>query len=167
MLRYFDRNHFLKSLRPLHQQVRATPIEQLRARRSGQDPVGELADRFRQYFCGIDGVLLSRDELRTWAPAYAALTPNSAASIPDYKRWVARVGEHEFVDEIILAAVAQHVGIWVVVIPFTPPSAPTLWQIVDHPGETFRDAFSIAEPQRLVLGNNDIHYVWLPRGETG
>ena len=167
MLRYFDRTQFLKSLRPLHQQVRATPIEQLAARRSGQDPVGELADRFRQYFCGIDGVLLSRDELRTWAPAYAALTPSSAASIPDYKRWVARVGKHELADEIILAAVAQHVRVWVVAIPFTPLSAPTQWQIVDHPSETFRDEFGIAEPRRLVLGNNDIHYVWLPHRETG
>ena len=100
------------------------------------------------------------------ANGHAALTPNSEASIPDYKRWIARVGEHEFADEIILAAVAQHVRVWVVVIPFTPPSAPTQWQIVDHPGEHFRNEVGIAEPRRLVLGNNDIHYVWLPRGET-
>ena len=116
--------------------------------------------------CGIDGLLLSRDELRIWAPAYAALTPSSSASISDYKRWVARVGEHEFADEIVLAAVAQHVRVWVVVIPFTPPTAPTQWQIVDHPGEAFRDEFGIAEPRRMVLGNKDVHYVWLPRGQT-
>ena len=163
---YFDANPFLKSLRHLYQQVRDTPIEQLGARQNRRDPVGDLADRFRQYFCGNDGLLFSREGLRKWAPAYAALTPGSSASIQDYKRWVARVAKHEFADEIILAAVAQHVRVWIVVIPFTPPTVQTEWRIVDHPDEDLRNAFSIAGGQRLVLGNNDVHYVWLPRGDS-
>ena len=67
--------------------------------------------------------LPTRDEAVAYIMAHGLqdLLVSMNDSLGEYKRPTAV----EFADEIILAAVAQHVRVWVVVIPFTPPTAPT------------------------------------------
>ena len=95
---------------PLRRQVRKTPCINLRAsnRRSTSDPLGLLAQLLRHYFAkGEDCVLRrSRDEL-VWFPAFAALTPLARSrTLTDYRRWVARIAENEYADELVVVAVA-------------------------------------------------------------
>ena len=129
-----------------------------------RDAVALLADRLRQRFCGRDGILKTPQEVRIWLPAYAALTPamHRGASAADFKAWVDRVGEHELADEIVMAAVAIHLRLWVVVVPFTPAGASTQWQIQAHPGQQLRTELGVVASRRIILGNNDVDYVWLP-----
>ena len=124
-----------------------------------------LADRLRQYFCADGtGLLHQPVEMQKWLPAFAALTPAARAVTPrDYKTWLARVAVNEFEDEIIMAAVAMHLRIWVVVVPFTPATAPREWVITEYPHATVRERPGIDHTRRVFLGNNDVHYVWLRR----
>ena len=131
----------------------------------GIDVVGLLANRLRQLFCAPGtGRLHQPTEMQKWLPAFAALTPcPRGATLQDYKSWLARVAQNEFADEIIMAAVAQHLRLWIVVVPYTPSTAPREWTITEYPDSTTRGLLGIDGRRKVYLGNNDVHYVWLRR----
>ena len=153
-----QRNDFFTSLVTLRRQVRETPCINLRAsnRRSSSDPLGLLAQLLRHYFAkGEDCVLRRRRDGMPWFPAFASLTPLAhATTLADYRRWVGRIAESEYADEIVVAAVAKEMQVQIVVVPYTPHSAGGMWAIPQYE----RD---ISDERTIYLGNNDVHYVWL------
>ena len=78
-----------------------------------------------------------------------------------YHRWLDKVSVNEFADELILAATAEYLKLFIVVVPYTPPGAAGQWAISEHPYKEARQAQNIDETRMIILGNNDVHYVWL------
>ena len=100
--------------------------------------------------------------MQKWLPAFAALTPaDRRATVEDYKSWLSRVAVDEFADEIFLAAVALHLRLWIVVVPYTPTTAPHEWAITEYPHATMSKRLGIDHKRKVYIGNNDVHYVWL------
>jgi len=132
-------------------EIRQQAPEKLRLEhRKAFDAVGVVADRLRPHFCASGGVLPGQ-AYSTWAAAFAALTRGvSGAATPEhYKRWLCRVAESEFADELIVSAVAQHMQLHIVVVP-----AQEHWQVSEY-------GTNSPAGRRVVLGNNDVHFVWL------
>ena len=129
---------------------------QLRAEhRNASDAVGLLADRLRQHFCGSGSIMHRPEMLQIWLPAFAALKARSGSVvIDDYKKWLTDVATSDFADELILTALAIHLRIWIVAIP-----ANAHWIISEYPHQDFRHNHHITSSRRVILGNNDIHYV--------
>ena len=89
-------------------------------------------------------------------PAFAAIDPqNERRQLQHYKQWVARLAATEFADELIILAVVLELRIRLVCIPFTPPDSLDSWAIT-----TYASASAPAGLE-IVLGNNDVHYMWL------
>ena len=74
-----------------------------------------------------------------------------------YKKWVARLAEHEFADELVLVAVAMELKILIICVPFTPPDAASQWVITRYQNA----ASDIPDNRNVYLGNNNMHYMWL------
>ncbi len=60
----------------------------------------------------------------------------------------------EYADELIVLATAQALHVEIVCVPHTPESASGPWAI-----STYRPRGG--QPHPRVLGNNDVHYMWL------
>ena len=98
-----------------------------------------------------------------WFPAFAALTADSRArTVADDHRWVQRVGEREFADELIVAAVAQELRIKIILIPYTPAAAGRPWVISEYKPMDLE----VPAGRTIYLGNNDVHYVLLAQTEA-
>ena len=95
-------------------------------------------------------------------PAFAALAPRrDGATVEDYRAWLIRVSQHEFADELVASCVARHLCVRIIIVPYTPPLAAARWCIAEYPSAEMRAALGIHDSTRLVLGNNDVHYVWV------
>ena len=68
------------------------------------------------------------------------------------------VATGEFADELILAAAAKRLGICITTMPHTP-AGNAAWAIAQHPVQEEWQSHGITE--EIVMGNNDVHYVWL------
>ena len=92
--------------RALRTTVAQTPETHLQKgrRRTGQDPIGQLADILRQH---ISALMCTNEEMRRWYPAYATLTSGPASTPTDYRSWLQRVAEGEFADELLLGCLAR------------------------------------------------------------
>ena len=142
----------------MRRQVRDTPCNNLRAsnRRSTSDPLGLLAQLLRHYFAQGESCVLrrNRDEL-VWFPAFAALTPLARSiTLTDYRRWVTKIAENEYADELVVAAVAKEMQVRIVVVPYTPRTAGDAWALSQYE----RD---LSDERTIYLGKDDVHYVWL------
>ena len=101
-------------------------------------------------------------------PAFAALTPGALApTVETYRDWLKRVAQHEFADELVASCVARHLRVILTLVPYSPPSASRAWCIVEYPSAQMRADLGIEEASRVVLGNNDVHYVWLVPAVVG
>ena len=60
----------------------------------------------------------------------------------------------EFADELVVAAVAHHLHVHIVVVPYTPEDASVNWKITEY-------SQTIELGRTVFLGNNDVHYVWI------
>ena len=103
--------------------------------------------------------------MSTWGVAFAALQASALGSegvTPQQcHRWLDKVSCNEFADELILAATAEYLKLCIVVVPYAPPSAVDQWAISEHPCRERREAQNVDGMRVVVLGNNDIHYVWI------
>ena len=91
-------------------------------------------------------------------PAFASLSsPSQPRTLIHYKAWVTKLGQTEYADELVLAAVARELKLRIVVVPWTPKDAAAPWVISSYPDVDEGD------PQlpTIYVGNNDVHYVWL------
>ena len=66
--------------------------------------------------------------------------------------WVKRVGLNEYADELFLAALSACMQVQVIAVPYTPVGQPKQWRT---------SVYGSNEWPRVVLGNNNVHYVWL------
>ena len=122
-----------------------------------QSPLGRLAEKLRTYMCaGPGAVLLRRDMLEKLFPAFAAIAAGSVRrELHHYKRWVQRLADREFADELVILAVTLELKVRIVCIPYTRPEAANEWAISTYapPGDPV--------VTDIVVGNNDVHYMWL------
>ena len=128
-------------------------------RLEGVDPLGKLARRLRELVCGPTGFMLQATNLPRWAPAFAHLQQQQdcSASFSDCITWVRKVSTHEFADELILAATADMLQLDLVVVPYTPPGSTSQWM----PWWSQHSSQEQSNHNRIVLGNDDVHYVLL------
>ena len=123
------------------------------ARTVGSDDLGLIADALRQRVCGSAGFMRRPEQKALRIPAFAALQNMANAPAPDYDRWLDQVSIHQYADELVMAATAAFLKITIITVPSRPD-----WIISEHP---FREPETEANPSRIMLGNNDVHYIWL------
>jgi hypothetical protein len=155
------------ALNELAADVHALRVQNLAALTSrhpkGMDALGKLAHRLRMLVCSEEGFMRQSAQLRIWAPAFAGLQAvgvhRRVASFDDYKAWLLRVSDHEFADELVLAATAQCIRAFIITVPYTPPSAQIPWRICSHPEPGTDLARGLLDDQKIILGNDDVHYM--------
>jgi hypothetical protein len=91
-------------------------------------------------------------------PAFAALDSQSdRRQLQQYKAWVKKLASKEYADELVLLATAHTLQVEIVCVPFTPEAANAPWAI-----STYRpQGGQLLVHRRIMLGNNDVHYMWL------
>ena len=143
--------------------IRETPLSDLDHRTTTvsprTSPVGQAAFLLRRYMChGPDAVLLRADMLNMLFPAFAALDSQSdRRQLQQYKAWVKKLASKEYADELVLLATAHTLQVEIVCVPFTPEAANAPWAI-----STYRpQGGQLLVHRRIMLGNNDVHYMWL------
>jgi hypothetical protein len=143
--------------------IRATSLSELDHRTTTvslrASPVGQAALLLRRYMChGPDAVLLRADMWNMLFPAFASLDSQSdRRQLHHYKAWVKKLAFKEFADEIVVLATAHTLQLEIVCVPVTPETATVPWAI-----STYRpQGGQLLVHPRIVLGNNDVHYMWL------
>lgn len=148
----------IEGIAALWPQVRALDLIAMdRSMAIGRTPLGLFAEKIRKYMCdGPNAVLVRRDMMQRIFPAFAALDSRSARrGLQHYKEWVQRLADREFADELVILAVTLELNVRIVCVPYTLPGAARPWAISNYAPPT-------APPgNEIVLGNNDIHYMWL------
>ena len=144
-------------------QVRGTPVEALdvafKTRCARTAPIGLLAAAIRAHMCdGPEAVMLRGEALNMLFPAFAALEHGRGGrELHHYKAWVNKLATKEYADELVVLATAHELGIEIVCVPFTPDSSPRPWAISTYSPP----ASSGVHLPRILLGNNDVHFMWL------
>jgi hypothetical protein len=97
----------------------------------------------------------------TWAVFYAATTPLEAAesSYEHYRQWIMSVFCREFADELIVAALASVLDVWICCVPFSPGD--DQWAVTHYAGVEGSGNRELGCRRRVVLGNDNVHYVSL------
>ena len=105
-------------------------------------------------------MLLRTDMLTRFYEAFACLEASGPRrTIATYKAWVEKLGQNEYADELVIVAVAMELKIRILCVPFTPQEAPQPWAVSTYPNTD-----AIADNDcTVLLGNNDVHYMWLDR----
>ena len=148
----------LSEAAPLLQEVRAMNVHALSLERIGQSSLGGFAEKLRLFMCaGPHAVLLRSDMMELLYAAFAALGQTHDRTMQQYTNWVGRLGTREYADELVVLAVARALKVKIICVPHTPASAAGQWSISQYqpPGANFADHLTV------VMGNNDLHYVWL------
>ena len=143
---------------PLLQEVRAMNVHTLPLERIAQSSLGRFAEKIRLFMCaGPDAVLLRGDMKELLYAAFAALGQTDDRTIQQYTNWVGRLATREYADELVVLAVALELKVKIICVPHTPASAAGQWSISQYqpPGADLADDLAV------VMGNNDLHYVWL------
>jgi hypothetical protein len=151
------------AVRVLLQGVQAMSLDELDVKSTGSSlrdsSVGTLACLLRSHMCeGPSAVMLRETVVDMIFPAFAALdSQNERRQLRHYKAWVAKLATKEYADELVLLAVANELHIEITCVPFTPAGAPVPWMVSTYQ----RRSATRAELPRVILGNNDVHYMWL------
>jgi hypothetical protein len=103
--------------------------------------------------------MLQKENVCRWAPAFAYLQQahDFSASFSDYVHWVRRVADCAFADELVLSATAKMLQVELSVLPYTPPGAKSQWSVWNSQNSEHLEL----ESNRILLGNDDVHYVLL------
>ena len=153
----------LSEVAALLAQTQETPVEALDIASASPQartaPIGLLAAAIRRHMCDGPGAVMLRGEtLSMLFPAFAALDHGRVSrELRHYKAWVNKLATQEYADELVVLATARELGIEVVCVPFTPESSPRPWAISTYSPPASHGVHS----PRIVLGNNDVHFMWL------
>ena len=120
--------------------------------------VGALAVQLRHHMCLGDGAAMLQPHVRDMIyQAFAALDAGGPSrTLDQYKRWVAKLAVNEFADELVVRATAIELRVRITCVPYTPPGRPD-WVIAQYAPV----GYVAPESKTVVLGNDDVHYVWL------
>jgi ATP-dependent DNA helicase PIF1 len=139
--------------------VRATDANDLRqcARTVPRlDAVGAAAAFLRNYMCDK---MSAPEGIARWQPWFANLAGRvnspggGGVTVAEYLAHVAGLRSDVFADQLNLVQVAEAFNVCVQIISKTPPGAQRPWAITTiNPG---------AAERTIILGNDDLHYVWL------
>ena len=157
-----------EDLQTLYEEARSIePAELTAERTTAFDKLGMVSDGLRQFMCGLNGYMQTNEAMTCYVPpfvAWHAVHCNSGkpATLADYKYWIAKVATIEFADELILAATAKQLRVCITTVPHTPPNNPP-WIIAQHPVQDLWQAEEVTEDHEIVLGNDDVHYVYMKR----
>ena len=114
----------------------------------GRDPVGRFADVLRRTACDQ---MADPEFGAAYFPWFArASGEGGGATYADYERWLARVRSHEFADAGHALHLARMLRLWITILP--PGAADVVSEFNPH---------QVGDNRRIVLGNNDVHYVML------
>ncbi len=120
--------------------------------------VGKLAVQLRHHMClGDDAAMLQprvRDKIYQAFAALGARGPCRTLAL--YKRWVAKLATHEFADKLVVLATACELRVRITCVPYTRPGQAD-WRISRYAPV----GCDIPVDQTVLLGNDDVHYMWL------
>ena len=119
---------------------------------------GTLAAELRHHMCfGHDAAMLKPHIRDTVYQAFAALDPQGPSrTLAHYKQWVEKLSMNEFADELVVRATAIELRVRITCVPYTPPGQ-SEWVISEYAPS----GIAIPDRNTVVLGNDDVHYVWL------
>ena len=124
--------------------------------------LGQFAKQLRHYMClGDEAAMLQprvRDKIYLAFATLGARGPRRTMQL--YKQWVAKLASTEFADELVLLAVASELRVRIVCIPYTRPGQPD-WSISPYTPA----GHDVPEDRTVLLGNDDVHYMWLASDE--
>ena len=111
--------------------------------------------------------MMRPDMEQRFVPAYAALLSAAQGAnkrlnrgvvqpLQSYRNWLGCVAHVEFADELVVAAATMELHVKLICVPYTP-TGQSLWKISHYLPLGVLDDTS----RTIVLGNNDVHYVWL------
>ena len=121
-----------------------------------QDAVGAVAHHLRQYMCAAMDSAAGRARWFQWFANLGGQVnapQGGGASVAHYNAHVHALRTNAFADHLNVVQVAEALSLRIHVIPWTPLGAQSEWAVTTvgpaHPAGT------------ILLGNNDLHYVWL------
>ena len=125
-------------------------------------PVAQVAVLLRQYMChGRAAVMLQSPALKMLFPAFAALDGAAdSRTMQQFKNWVTKLAFKEYADQLVLWATAHALQVEITCVPFTPESSNAPWVITKY-----RPSEEASYPS-VLIGNNDVHYVYLATTAT-
>ena len=156
-----SQDNYDEDLQRLHEHTRTISLPDLhRPRTAAFDTLGLVVNGLRQYFCCLNGFMLSADAMALYAQILAACNfvhgdNTRPTTLATYKEWIIKVGRWDFADEMILAAAAIFLRICITTVPHTFVGD-NAWAIAQHPEEDLWKSQFISD--EIVLGNDDVHY---------
>ena len=120
--------------------------------------VGTLAVQLRHHMCLGNKAAMLQPRIRdTMYQAFVALdAQGTSRTFDQYKDWVGKSAVNKFADELVVRATAIELRVWIICVPYTPPGQPD-WAISKYAPV----GYDVPESKMVVLGNDDLHYVWL------
>ena len=116
----------------------------------GGDAVGRFAKVLRHAACSQ----MADPELGAAYFPWFARVPGAGggATYVEYQQWLGRVRSHEFADACHALHLARMLRLWISILP--PAATDVVSEFNSH---------RVSDSRRVVLGNNDVHYVMLAR----
>ena len=116
----------------------------------GGDAVGRLARVLRRAACSQ---MADPEFGASYFPWFArASGAGGGATYAEYEQWLGRVQSHEFADACHALHLARMLRLWISILP--PAATDVVSEFNPH---------QVGDSRRVVLGNNDVHYVMLAR----
>ena len=116
----------------------------------GRDAVGRLARVLRHVACSQ---MADPEFGAAYFPWFARVSgAGGGATYAEYEQWLGRVRSHEFADACHALHLARMLRLWISILP--PAATDVVSEFNPH---------GVGDSRRVVLGNNDVHYVMLAR----
>ena len=142
--------------------VRTTPATRMlqEQRVSGDDAIGSAAAYTRRHVCQW---MRTEAGQAKWLPSFKLASrdvndwPSIASRVPVYQRAVEGMATNDFAGHQTLVELAERLRLRIQVVPSgtTDPMPMTIDPTDQDP------ANPVPQERTIVLGNNDVHYVWL------
>ena len=117
--------------------------------KEGDDQLGQVANLLRQYICDA---MLQSETMQEVLPYFAEMSGSDSVTFDDYRRWVARLRNHEFADELVVAITAKKLRIPIVVVPSNAD-----WVLQTHPDISLHHQLRVESANPIYLGTCDCY----------
>ena len=86
--------------------------------------------------------------MREFLPYFAEMSGAQTVSLQQYQRWVSRLRNHEFADELVLAITAKELRIPIIVVP-----KESAWVLQTHPDPALHGLLGVEANRPMYLGS--------------